>query len=722
MKHIIKVRQRDTTDCGAACLASVASHFGLHLSVARIRQLASTDKKGTNITGMIEASQHLGFEVKGVKGSFESLFKIPIPAVAHVIVNGTLHHFIVIYKVSTQQIEVIDPADGQMHLYSHEDFKKVWTGALIMMAPGETFKKGNFHEPVALRLWNLVSQHKLILVKALVGALLYTLIGLSTSIYVQKIIDDVLLRNNQRLLNMMGVVMVFLLLTGIFVGFGKSLLTLKTGKAIDTKLILGYYRHLLKLPQHFFDTMRVGEILSRVNDAVKIRNFINDVFINLIVNFLIIIFSVTLMFTYYWKLAAVVIIIIPTYSIIYFLTNRLNRKIERKQMENTAELESQLVESINSISTVKSFGLELDAQIKTEEKFNRLLQTVHTSGINNLSSSFSTEFVSRLFTILLLWIGAIFVMEKQITTGQLLSFYALIGYFTTPASNLIGANKIIQNALIAADRLFEIDDLKPEEEENENKISLTATMIGDIKFTGVSFRYGSRVTVFQDFNLTIPKSSIVAIIGESGSGKSTLIHILLKLYPISAGHVKIGDYDLADTDNQSLRRLIAVVPQKIDLFSGNVIDNIAIGDASPDMTKISNISKTLGILDFINGLPAGFNTYLGENGATLSGGQKQRIAIARALYRDPEILILDEATSSLDTVSEKYIHKMIELLKSQNKTVIIIAHRLASFALADKIVVIENGAVAEKGSHSELLKNQKQYYSLWQSQFPDGRL
>ncbi len=384
-------------------------------------------------------------------------------------------------------------------------------------------------------------------------------------------------------------------------------------------------------------------------------------------------------------------------------------------METSAELESQLVGSLNSVSTI-SFGLEQHANIKTEDKFYNLLQTVYKSGLNNLFSNFSTEFISRLFTIILLWVGAGFVLDNQITPGELLSFYALIGYFTGPVSSLIGMNKTIQNAMITADRLFEIMDL--ERENDENKVTLTREMVDDIEFKNVAFRYGSRLTVFQDFSLMIPKGKLTALVGESGSGKSTLINILQNLYPITSGSIKIGKYDLKFIENNSLRQLVGIVPQKVDLFAGNVIDNIAIGDYQPDMKKIISICTSLGILDFIEKLPAGFNTYLGENGATLSGGQKQRIAIARALYRDPEILVLDEATSALDSTSEQYVHQMIEWMREKNKTVILIAHRLSSVLNADKIVVLNAGIIVEEGDHHSLLSSRRHYYQLWKQQFP----
>lgn len=716
-KNAIRIKQHDITDCGAACLASVAAHYNYKLPIARIRQYASTDKKGTNVLGMIEAAKKMGLTAKGVKGVFESLFKIPVPAIAHVVVKEVLHHFVVVYKATPKYIEIMDPADGKMHRIDHEEFKNQWTGVLILLAPAQEFHAGNEKVSVSRRFWYLIKPHKTIMLQALFGACIYTLLGLSTSIYVQKIVDHVLVEGNRNLLNLLSVIMIVLLLLQVFLGTMKTIFTLKTGQKIDAQLILGYYKHLLKLPQQFFDTMRVGEIISRVNDAVKIRTFINDVAINLSVNIFIVMFSFALMFTCYWKLALIMLLIIPLYSLVYFITNKLNKKTQRSLMENAADLESQLVESLNAVGTIKRFGLETYANNNTETRFIKLLKTVYKSGLNSTFSFNSSEFISRLFTIILLWAGSYYVVDNMITPGELLSFYAIIGYFTGPISSLIEMNKTVQDALIAGDRLFELMDL--EREEQEKKVTLTPDMIGDIHFKDVHFRYGSRVTVFRKLNLDIPHSKVTAIVGESGSGKSTMISLLQNLYPLESGSITIGKYNLRYVSNDSLRSIVSVVPQKIDLFAGNVIDNIAVGDFEPDMKKIVTICLHLGILEFIENLPTGFNTYLGENGVSLSGGQKQRIAIARALYRDPEILILDEATSSLDSASEHYVQKSIQLLKEKQKTIILIAHRLSTVINADKIIVLEKGVVIDEGNHKDLYQQKSKYYNLWQQQMPE---
>ena len=710
------IKQHDITDCGAACLASIAAHFKLNFPIARIRQYAGTDKKGTNVFGLIKAAEKLGFDAKGVRGDFESLFKIPKPAIAHVIVKEKLHHYIVVYEISKSHITVMDPGSGKMERITHEAFKKEWTGVLVLLVPNEEFKIGNEKVSVYKRFWFLLKPHKTVLLQAFIGAVVYTLLGFSTSIYIQKITDYVLIDGNTKLLNLLSVIMIILLLAKVLIGIFKDVFLIKTGQQIDARLILGYYKHLLKLPQQFFDTMRVGEIISRIGDAVKIRNFINGVALSLTVNVLIVIFSFVLMFTYYWKLALIMAVIIPIYIFIYWIVNKLNKKVERKVMEEAADLESQLVESINSVGTIKRFGLEGFANLKTETKFIKLLNTGYKSALNSIFSGTSSNVISQIFVIVLLWAGSGFVIQKEITPGELLSFYAIVGYFTGPLIGLIGANKEIQNALIAAERLFEILDL--EREESGEKIILTKNKIGDITFENVAFNYGTRVEVFKDFNLRIKKGQITAFVGESGSGKSTLVSLLQNIYPINKGTITVGQHNLKYVDNESLRELVAVVPQKIDLFAGNVIENIAVGELSPKIERIMEICTNIGILEFIETLPNGFGTYLGENGTALSGGQKQRIAIARALYKQPEILVLDEATSSLDSGSETFVQKTIDQLRKQNKTIILIAHRLSTVVNADTIVVLDKGEVIEEGSHEQLYALKQNYYRLWRQQLP----
>jgi len=718
-KKGIKIKQHDITDCGAACLASVCAHYGLLFPVSRIRQYAFTDQKGTNVLGMIEAANKLGFAAKGVKACYEALYTIvPQPSIAHLVLKDELHHFVVVYKATEKQVTYMDPADGYIHKRKSEEFEKEWSGVLIMLEPEITFKKGNLKKSNFSKFLSLLMPNKSMMIQTLFGALVFSILGLSTSIYVGKITDYVLVDKNVNLLNLMGIIMVIILLLRTFIGSMKSILALKTGQKIDAALIMGYYKHLLTLPQQFFDTMRVGEIISRVNDAVKIREFINNVSLELVVNTMIIFFSFCLMFIYSWELTLITFFSIPLFLIIYLLFNRLNRKYQRSIMESSADLESQLVESINAISTVKRFGIEEYTNLKTESRFVHLLRNTYRSIYGSILAEGGIQFVSTGITVAVLWAGSMLVIKQELTPGALIVFYSLISYILSPIGSLITANQSIQDALIASDRLFQIMDLEREEDDSQ-KLELESDMVGDILFEEVNFRYGTHKEVFKSLNLKIAKGKTTAVIGSSGSGKTTLVSILQHIYPIDSGRVKIGNYDVSQITNASLRKRIGTVPQQIELFAGTVIENIALGDFQPDIKRIVSLVEQLGLNEFIEKLPKGYMTYIGEHGASLSGGERQRIAIARALYKEPEILIFDEATSSLDSISERYVKQTLTTLADLGKTIVIIAHRLSTVKHADSIVVLENGGVSEAGTHEQLRKTNGMYSRLWNEQYDE---
>lgn len=709
-----KIKQRDITDCGAACLCSVSGFYKLTLPVAKIRQIACTDQKGTNVRGMIEAAEQLGFSAKGVKGEKESLYKIPTPAIAHVIVGGALHHFVVIYKVAKNTVTYMDPGPGDMIKASMETFLDIWTGTLILIAPSGDFKAGTYKVSNWKRFWFLIAPHKSILVQSLVGAILTVILGLASAVYMQKIVDHVIPARNIGLLNLLSFGMLFLVLLQAFIGVVRSLFMVSTAQQIDARLVLGYYKHLLTLPQQFFDSMRVGEIMSRIGDAIKIRSFINEVATDLIVSVFTLVFGLALMLLYSVKLTLIILSLLPIYLLSYYVTNRFNKRNLRKIMEESADLESTLVESLNGVETIKRFGVEEVANQKTETAFIKILGTGLRSIKFGLYSSSITGTLTQLFSMSILYFGCRYVFNNEISAGTLLAFNAVTGRFTGPVQRLIGANASVQGALIAADRLFELMDLG---RENENRhILLESECLGDIRFENVAFRYGTRAEVFKDLSLNISAGKTTAIVGGSGSGKTTLVSILQNIYPIKEGKVFIGDYDLSYVSLRSLRTKVSVVPQKIDLFSGTVKENIALGVDQPDVLKISRICDRLDILKFIEALPEGFDTHLGERGVALSGGQQQRIAIARALYREPEILILDEATSHLDNKAERTVFNAMEFLREQGKTIIIIAHRLGTILNADNIVLLEDGVVAENGSCEELLEKNSKFKDLLDSQ------
>ncbi len=462
--------------------------------------------------------------------------------------------------------------------------------------------------------------------------------------------------------------------------------------------------------------MRVGEIISRMGDATKIRSFINQTALELILNTLTIVIAFCMMFIFSWKLTLVIFAASPLFAFSFYIFNKLNKKYQRKTMETAAELQSQLVESLNSIQTVKRFGLEEYSNIKTESRYVRMIRNIYASSLGNIFINSGNTLISTGVTIAVLWFGSFLVLDNALTPGTLLMFYTLINYVISPIVALISSNTAIQEAIIAADRLFQIMDLE-QEECSGSIMELTDNMIGDIVFSHVCFRYGGRKEVFKDLNLIVECGKTTAIVGKSGSGKTTLASLLQNIYSIQEGRITIGGHEISLFSNESLRKAIAIVPQSVDLFVGSMVENIAVGEFQPNFEKVFMLIKLLGLEEFVNSLPDGLNTQISEHGFSISGGERQRIAIARSLYKDPKILILDEATSSLDSISENYVRQALNMQAERGSTIILIAHRLSTIRTADRIIVLENGKAVEIDTHDNLLKKKGVYYHLWNEQF-----
>jgi len=688
MKKFIQIKQRDVSDCGAACLASVSSYYGLHLPVSRIRQYAGTGKHGTSLHGLMEAAEQLKFRARGARVPGHAVKEIPTPAIFHLVQNG-LQHFVVIYKITNRYIWLMDPAYGKMIRHEMHSFNKQWSGIVLLLIPSDEFLCINQRKSVFKRFCEMVFPHRRMMVLATMLATLYAGLGFSTSFFIQRIIDVVLPGTNNSLLKMLGLVMILLFWFRFVAGYLKSIIVLRTGQHMDRNLILSYYRHLLNMPQRFFDSMRTGELVSRVNDAMRIRVFVNEVALGIIVNILVMVLSLTIMFIYYWKLALLCLLVIPFYVIIYRIDNRVHAKWQRKIMKSGAVLENHLMETIQGVSTIRRFGAEEFFSRQTENKLNPLMQSVFISSRNGLLMSHLSEWVTGLLMIILLWNCANLVMDHKLLSGELISFFTISAFFTIPVQALINANKPLQDAFIAADRLFEITDL--EKEKNE-KLQIECFPEGDLVFENVHFSYGPGTTVFNGQDIRLPAGQITAVVGESGSGKSTLLSLIQKLYLPDKGKILIGDIDIQHLSTRILRKKIAAVQQHIDLFEGDFIFNIAFGDNEPDMNRIYEICQRLGLQSFIDQLPDRYQTIIREHGMNLSGGQKQRIGIARAMYKDPQILILDEATSALDTASEKKVLDTLRWFWNQKKTIIVIAHRPSTIRRCDSIIFLNQSA------------------------------
>ena len=719
MRRVPKVRQHDMSDCGVACLASIARHYRQRVPIARLRQYAHTDKTGTSMLGLVRAAQQLGYSAKGVRATPEALARAPMPTIAHVTVATGAHHYVVVERADARSVWLMDPDGGERRTESRADFDARWTGVLLLLAPASGGMAAADVASRTERVWQLVRPHRGALTQTLLGALVYTLLGLATSIYVQKLVDSVLADGRVGPLHVMTVAMLAIALAQTLIGGLRSALMVHVGQHIDAGLVLGYYGHLLKLPQSFFDRMRVGELTSRVTDAVKIRAFVGEVIVEAAANVLVITASAAMMFSYDWRLAAWTLGMLPLYAGLYAVGSRLNRRQQRALMERAAALEAQIVESLSAAGTVKRFGLEGHAALTTEAKFVRLFRSVGTAARTSIWIGNAGMLVSRLGTIGLLWLGASRALAQELSAGQLMSCYALLGFLTGPALALVGFSRAVEEARVASDRLFEIMELEPEG--HVAPVPLIREHTGDVRFEHVSFRYGGRAAALTDVSFTCARGSVTALVGESGSGKSTIASLVQRLYEVDQGRILIGAQDLANVDLASLRRLVGVVPQTIDLFTGSILENLALGDPSSDVARLVGLCEEVGLRDTIERMPQSWLTSVGERGVALSGGERQRMAIVRALYREPAVLILDEATSALDSANEQLILDVMHRAAASGTTVIVIAHRLTTIAAAHHIVVLAAGRVVEQGDHDTLVEAGSVYAQLWARQHPMPR-
>lgn len=713
------VKQHDITDCGAACLATISKQYGLNLSISKIREVAGTDKQGTNAYGMIKAAEQLGFTAKGVKGNQDAFFsEFPLPAIAHVVVNGSLLHYVVIHKITKKQVIIADPGKGLLKV-TPDDFFKEWTGVLILMTPTVKFQKGNENKGILSRFFSLMIPQKRLLINIFLSSLMITIFGILASFYFRFIMDDIVPNSTRKTLVALSVgVIVLYIFKAILEAFRYHLM-LYLGQKLDIPLILGYYEHVLGLPMNFFGTRKVGEIVSRFTDASKIRDAISSATLTIMIDSLMAIVGGAVLFTQNHTLFFIAVIVVALYGAIVLAFNKPVKKINEKQMENNAQVTSYLVETLNGIETVKAFHAEDKAQAKTDRLFVKLLRSVFKGGMITNAQQSLTGIVSTIGGTVILWVGVVNVLNGNMTLGSLITFNALLAYFLDPVKNLINLQPTMQTAIVAAERLSEILDLELEKVQDEKRKLAPASLNLPIRIENLDFRYGTRRLVLENINMTINAGEKIALVGESGSGKTTLSKLLMNFYPWEKGEIFIGDYNLKDINLEALRNRIAYISQDIFLFSGTIRENLELGNEDATMEDIIEACRLSKADEFINSMPLRYETMLEENGANLSGGQKQRLAIARALLKKPDILIMDEATSNLDSITEKAIEKTINSL-SKNITTIIIAHRLSTIMRCDKIFVMEKGKFIEQGTHSELIASKGRYYDLWKDQLPEN--
>lgn len=730
MKKKVLVRQQDETDCGAACIATVARYYGKRVSISRIRYYAGTDVMGTSGVGIVKGAEALGFKCRGMLSEKKKLPEgIQMPWVAHVRKRG-LDHYVVVYGCKRGKVIVADPDEGLLKI-GFDSFREIWTGVFFLITPDEGFVRTKETKGLVGRFLYLLKPFKKTLLECFAGGLLLSLLGVAGAFYFRFLIDDVLYSGLENTLWVCSIAYLGVILFQCVLEFCRNQLMNYMGNKIDLVLIRDYFRHILRLPMDFFTSRKTGEILSRIGDTTTIRHTISSTSLGVVIDSCMLVVGGVFLMAFGTKLLMVAVVpVVLSAFLVWIFIGPFRKKI-KEQAVAEAEKQSALVESVNGIGTIKALSSEKAAYERVEQRITDCTRRSIDLGTMGSWENLLQSIVSRGGTLAMYWIGSILIFKGQLSLGQLISFVTLSGYFLDPLGRLLTLQQRLQEAVIAGDRLGQIMDLLEEDEisggENNSvkKIDCEKESIseklkpdslkGRISFRNVSFAYGTRGLALKNISFEVRPGEKVAFVGLSGSGKSTVTKLLMKFYKPSRGSILVDGVNIEDYDTGSYRSAIGYVPQEVLLFSGSIAENIMWGSPGHSSMEMIKAAAAARADEFIERLDDRYGTVVGERGATLSGGERQRISLARVFLRKPGVLILDEATSSLDSISEKGIMDTIDE-SGKGATMIIVAHRLSTIRQCDQILVFDKGKVVEKGSHLQLMNKRGKYYEMWRAQ------
>lgn len=705
-------QQQSAADCGAACLVMVSRYWGKRFSINRLRDIANVDRNGASLRGLAAAAESIGFTTRPVKASLNKLAEQSLPAIVH----WEGRHYIVVYEVTGDRVIVADPAIGQRSL-THAEFKASWTGYTLLLQPTALLKAADEARQSFWQFFELMKPHQLVLLEIFAASVLIQIFGLITPLLTQLLLDRVVVQRSNLTLTAVGLgLLIFGLFRVAMTGLRQYLLD-HTANRVDLALIVGFISHTFRLPLSFFESRYVGDIISRVQENRKIQRFLTGEALSILLDLLTVFIYVGLMFWYSWKMALLTLVIVPPFVLLALIATPFLQRISREIFGAYNEETGYLIQSLTGIRTVKSMAVEQTVRWHWEELFGKSIKTTFSGQvIGNMLQIFSST-IQAVMTTVLLWFGAWQVIQNELTIGQLVAFNMLLGNVINPFQRLIVLWNDLQEVIIAVERINDVIDAEPEEDLQHQARQSLPPIRGHLRFEQVTFRYHpeSDVNTLENVSFEVQPGQIVALVGRSGSGKTTISKLLLSLYPPTEGKILIDGYDVTTLSLRSLRQQIGVVDQDTFLFGGTIRENISVGHPEATLEDVIEAAQQAGAHSFVKELPMGYETQIGEGGGMLSGGQRQRLAIARALLGNPPLLILDEATSSLDAESERIIQANLNTIL-QARTTLVIAHRLSTVRNADLILVLDRGVLIESGTHDELMVRRGHYFYLNQQQ------